>query len=218
MNYLELCQALAREMGVNAPASVIGQSGDAARIVNWVKEAWFEVQAADAEWDFLWKRVSFQTSAGTQQYTPSLNDVNVWDPKYFTVFKTSEGEATETALLHMPHWEYKREDVGVVEQQRPTHVIFIPNGDLILHPTPDATYTVQLAYWKHPVELSAASDTPVIPAFLHSMIVDKAMEYYGVYEEAPNIYQGAAMRYQQKLNHLLRRSAPMIAQGETPLA
>ena len=218
MNYLELCQAVAREMGVNEPASTTGQTGDALRIVNWVKNAWLEVQASSAEWNFLWKRVSFETTTGTKQYTPSTNDVNVWDTHYFTLYKTADGESTETALKVMPHYDFKREDVGTHENSRPTHVVLVPNGDILLYPTPDDAYTVQLAYWKHPVSLSANTDTPAIAEFLHGIIVDKAIEYYGVFEEAPNVYQGAALRYQQKLNRLLRSDSPMMAQGETPLA
>jgi len=218
MNFLELCQAVSREMGVNEVASTSGQTGDAKRIVEWVRNAWLEIQGASAEWNFLWKRVAFQTSSGTKQYTPSSSDVNVWDTHYFSVFKTSEGEDTETALRVMSHRDYKREDIGVPTESRPTHIILVPNGDMILYPTPDDAYTVQLAYYKHPVSLSADSDTPAIAAHFHSMIVDKAIEYYGVFEEAPNVYQGAALRYQQKFNRLLRSQSPMMAQGETPLA
>ena len=218
MNYLELCQAVAREMGVSEPASTSGQTGDARRIVEWVKNAWLEIQASSAEWNFLWKRVQFETLSGTSQYTPSLNDVNVWDKNYFTAFKTTEGEGTETPLVYMPHREYKRADVGTHESARPSHIVMMPNGDILLHPTPDDAYTVQLAYWKHPVTLSANTDTPAIPEFLHGIIVDKAIEYYGVYEEAPNVYQGASLRYQQKLNRLIRNSSPLMAQGEHPIA
>jgi hypothetical protein len=218
MNYLQLCQNVCQEVGINEIPSVTGQTGDAARIVNWVKNAWLEVQGASAEWNFLWKRVAFDSTAGVKQYTPAVSDVNVWDTQYFTLFKKSEGESTETALIVMPHHEFKREDVGTHDNQRPTHLIVVPNGDLILYPTPDDVYTVQLAYWKHPVELAANTDTPAIPSYLHSMIVDKAMEYYAAYEEAPNVYQGAATRYQQKLNRLLRMNSPLIALGETPLA
>ena len=46
MTYLELCQTLRREAGVSGvgPASVVDQSGEYLRLVEWIKAAWTEIQ------------------------------------------------------------------------------------------------------------------------------------------------------------------------------
>lgn len=50
------------------------------------------------------------------------------------------------------------------------------NGDtLSVYPTPDASYNIQLRYWRTPTEMSAGSDEPEIPSTYHHLLVSYAL-------------------------------------------
>lgn len=81
MNYLQLCQRACIECGVasgqaikTALPTVVGASGSLGRVVNWVNDAWVDIQEAHDDWDFmrssnlLGAGVAFQTIAGQASY------------------------------------------------------------------------------------------------------------------------------------------------------
>ena len=105
MNFLALCQRAAQECGVasgtaiqTALPTVVGATGSLGRIVNWVNDAWTDVQMAKDDWDWMRSSnllgggVSFQTVAGQPNYplggslpilvptTPSLVGLPVTPP------------------------------------------------------------------------------------------------------------------------------------------
>lgn len=217
MNYLQLCQAVAREVGVTEPAATANQTGDSKRIVEWVKRAWLEVQSEHPEWDFLWVRTEFDTVSGVTEYNPATT-VKRWDPESFTIYLKSDGESTERALPDQSYSDFKKADIGTKDNAYPNKVVVLPNNYLLLSPAPDAVYTIQCNYWKNPVELSADSDTPAVNAQYHNTIVDKALEYYYLFEQDAQMYQGANLRYQEGMVRMKQDYMPEITIQTTPLA
>lgn len=81
MNFLALCRRAATECGVASSIAVntalpttAGAVGSLARIVNWVNDAWTDIQCAHDDWDWmrssslLGAGVSFRTVAGQASY------------------------------------------------------------------------------------------------------------------------------------------------------
>ena len=56
--YLQLCQKLRQEceVGGTGPSAVTGQTGELARLVTWIADAYTELQQ---EYDWLWLRSEF---------------------------------------------------------------------------------------------------------------------------------------------------------------
>lgn len=210
MTYLELCQMVASKMGVTEPTTVVAQTGDAKRIVNWVKEAWLEIQSIGAvgqdhgSWKFLWGRTEFDTVAGTDEYSVSGIDVAKWDVDSFTIYLKSDGESKESRLSTMLYEDFKRINTGVDTNAKPSRLVVLPSGNLMLDPTPDAVYTIQGDYWLNPVALAADADVPACAAHHHYAIVNKALSYYYDFDEQLQSVQIEESRFQQKLSRLMQ--------------
>jgi hypothetical protein len=71
MNFLQLVQRTARECGVTGvgPTTVINQTGQAGRLVNWVNESWNDIQCAHQDWQWLRQTASFPSAAGQAIYS-----------------------------------------------------------------------------------------------------------------------------------------------------
>lgn len=217
MNFLQLCQAVAREIGVSEPTTTVSQTGDSKRIVEWVKRAWLDIQSDHHNWDFLWMRTEFDTVSGVTEYNPATT-VKTWDQNSFSIFLKSDGEGSERSLPAMLYSEYKTVDLGTSDDGYPNTVVVLPSNYLLFDPTPGAVYTVQCNYWKNPVELSANTDTPASHAQYHNIIVDKALEYYYLYEQDTALYQGANLRFQEGLSRMRQDYLPQLVVKPSPLA
>lgn len=111
MNFLQLCQRAIIECGVasNQAATVVlptvvGASGSVGRIVNWINDAWTDIQMDHDDWDWmrssniLGQGVSFQTVWGRASYPLGVNPGNVgvdvdsfgkWDRETLRCFTTA---------------------------------------------------------------------------------------------------------------------------------
>jgi hypothetical protein len=69
MNYLQLCQRVAQEAGIvgTFPTTTTGQTGELKRIVDWVAEAYTNLQN-ETNWRWLRKRAVFNTVANQREY------------------------------------------------------------------------------------------------------------------------------------------------------
>lgn len=139
MNFLALCQRAATECGVasgqaiqTAMPTTANATGSLARIVNWVSDAWTDIQMDFSDWEFmrssnlLGAGVSFQTVAGKASYPLGLpsdlggdfggdfglapGTVGVgpetfgkWDRETFRCYPTAVGYQGEMFLDEIPY-------------------------------------------------------------------------------------------------------------------
>lgn len=54
-------------------------------------------------------------------------------------------------------------------------VFTVVNSNLVLYPTPDAAYPLELRYYRLPVDMAVNGDTPDIPATYHHLLVRYAL-------------------------------------------
>jgi hypothetical protein len=104
MNFLQLCQRACTDCGVasNSPIAtmlptVVGATGSLGRVVNWVGDAWNELQEAHDDWD--WMRSSNILSAPNAQLTDSSGNLlfdSSGNPAYASGSGTTTGVAFQT--------------------------------------------------------------------------------------------------------------------------
>jgi hypothetical protein len=231
MNYLQLAQRLAVECGVagGGPSTVVGQAGMYAKLVNWVNDAWLEIQGMHDSWGWMRQPFAFNTVANTGDYPPAtttntvtglpLTDLRYWWPETFRCQRVSIGVQDEQWLVE---WEYQvfrntyRFNVQV--PGRPVVFAINPNAKVILlGQVPEDVFKVSGEYQQLPSSLSADTDTPGMPAHLHLAIVYKAMQFYGLYEAAPEVLSKGNTEFSRLMNQLEREQLQPIYLGN-PLA
>jgi hypothetical protein len=77
------------------------------------------------------------------------------------------------------------------EQVSPSFVAQRPDGVLVLDTTPETSGEIAFEYWRTPQVLALGADVPRLPDQYHLVIVYRAMLFYGLYENAPEMVQAA---------------------------
>ena len=231
MNYLQLAQRLAVECGVTGggPSAVTGQTGMYAKLVNWINDAWVEIQGMHDNWNWMREPFTFLTVANTGDYLPAsitntltaatMTDLRYWWKDTFRCQKQSIGVQDEQWLVE---WEYQvfrntyRFNLQVAG--RPVVFAIKPNGKAVmLGQIPNDVYEIMGEYQKLPSSLAANTDTPAMPTHLHMAIVYKAMQFYGLYEAAPEVLSKGNTEFSRLMNQLEREQLPELYLGN-PLA
>jgi len=221
MTNLELCQRLRAEAGIagSGPTTVVSQTGELGRIVDWVASANEEIQNAHATWKFLQESFSFSTVDGTQDYAPadvSLDDLANWKHSRVDDLTIYSAVADEQYLIYLPWNDFKGNYMfGSTRSQegRPTIVTVKPDNSLALWTTPDAVYTVTGEYYKKALD----ADEPLIPSQYHMIVVWRALMLYGAYSSAPDSYSHGEQEYKNLLRKLEFDQLNRIGYG-APLA
>lgn len=238
--FLKICQDVARECGVAGgadatpkPTAVTGNSGELNRVVNWVVDAYKEIQNAQ-NWRWLRKDFTFDTTSGTDSYAfGAVTDVD--DAALITRFKewrihdrrnppklflTSAGVGAQVFLswVRWDDFEYLYK-TGAIQAQtsQPIHITINPKDEIVLGLTPGDTYTVRGSYHKSPQILTNNDDIPEMPTLYHELIMYIAMGFYGLHESAPEVISRADAGKGRLMKQLIRNQSPPFRKG-TPLA
>ena len=226
MNYLELSQRLVQEAGIagGGPATVTGQTGIKKKVVDWIARAWTEIQNQQ-NWDFLWATTSFTTTVAQRDYDPVDNlqldpALSLFITDSFRIYTTSTGLSDQGSLEYVDWatWSTGTQGKGAVSSGKPSQFTILPDDTIRLNATPDLSYTIDFDYYRTPVELSANSDTPALPAQFHDIILYQAMIYYAAHEDAPELYQDANSELDLRMSELMKHSPPGIEITMRPLA
>lgn len=236
--YLQLANDLAREGGVSGSASSISstanQTGEALRIVNWVKQAHNEIQSRHANWRWMRSKWTYSitssndTFAGTDctdsRLSTTVTRFARWIPyddagaSNVKIYLTSGGVSGERWFTVIP-WAYfvalyRR---GTQNSGPPVHCSIDPQNKLVVGPVADATYTLSGEYQMSALEFSADGDTPEFPSRFHDLVWLRALEKYGRYHAAPEALSRSEVEGGRLLRELEQDQLPMISFAE-PLA
>jgi hypothetical protein len=231
MNYLQLAQRLAVECGVagGGPASVLGQTGMYQKLVNWINDAWVEIQGMHDNWNWMRQPFTFETVAEVGDYLPAtttntvtsalMTDLRYWWKDTFRCQKESIGVQDEQWLVE---WEYQvfrnTYRFNVQMSGRPVVFAIRPNGKAVmLGQIPNDVYQISGEYQTLPVSMTLDADVPAAPTHLHLAIVYKAMQFYGLYEAAPEVLSKGNTEFSRLMNQLEREQLPELYLGN-PLA
>lgn len=236
---MQLCQRACIECGVasgqailTALPTVTGASGSVGRVVNWVNDAWSDIQMEHDDWDFmrssslLGAGISFATVAGQASYPlgtgPGTVGVGVdafgkWDAGTFRVFPTAVGFSGETALDDIAFDAWRNSYMWGAQrtvQTRPVVIAVGADQSLCLGPPPNSLYTVTGDYFVAPSDMVADNDVPIgLPTRFHLLIVYRCMMKYGGYESAPEVYQRGSQEEAGTYAQLQAVRAPKIGFG-----
>ena len=225
MNLLQLVNQTRVECGVSGPtlASAQNLTGESARILAWVQQAWIDVQTSKEDWLFLREPFEFNTVAQQWEYTPAnagLTNFGNWKRDSFRASSVNNLYRDEQLMNYMD-WTTYRNLYRYANMRntlaRPVVVSITPNKDLAFGSTPDQIYTINGEYYTQPVSLSADTDIPGIPARFHMIIVYRAMMYYAGYESAPEVLSRGDFEYRRLYSRMEIDQLPTIVSGP-PLA
>lgn len=225
MNFLQLVNRTRHECGVSGAdlPSVTGATGEAGRIVDWVRSAWVDVQTAHEDWEFMRQPVEFNLTAQQQTYTAAnagLTDFGNWKRDSFRCSSVGNNYADEQLLNYMDFTTFRNlYQYGNMRNTfaRPVVVSVTPQKSLAFGSIPDQPYVIVGEYYTAPVELSLDADTPTLPVRFHMMIVYRAMMYYAGYEAAPEVYSRGELEFRRLMNRLEIDQMPTLVSGP-PLA
>lgn len=198
MNFLQLAQRVRQESGGVAgangtPSSVVSQTGQLKKIVDWTNDAWRDLWLTHDDW--LFRRGSFTLPlvASDNDYAASdasITDFSDWDDETFRIYLTATGVSDETFLSRMEYRVWR--DVWAVGTQtpgRPQQATVKPDKHLGFGAVPDAVYTVSGEYFRSFTDMTLDADTPTgLPSEFHMIIVYRALQKYAADEGAPEVY------------------------------
>lgn len=226
MNFLQLCQRARIEFGATgtdlSPVTVVNQTGEMRRIVNWINAAWMDIQTAHQDWQWLRTSCNFPTVAGQALYAPTtdigLTDFGMWARDAFRCYDTAAGIKSEMFLGYLDYENWRDSyQYGAFRsvQTRPMVITVSPAKELGLGPVPAAGYTILGDYFKAPSEMVADADIPALPAQYHMAIVYRAMMFYGRFEAAGEVYQAGELEFTKMMRRMTADRMPEIRMGGT---
>lgn len=222
MNFLQLVQRLASESGAGSPSTVVGQTGNNLRLVNWTNAAWMDIQSAHQDWNWLRTSLTpFATVAGQTTYSPtaapmSLTDFGMWDRDSFRVYETAAGIGSETFLTYRPYDIWRNTYlIGALRSttSRPDTVTVTPDNSLGFGPITAAGYSIVGDYFKLPSEMAADATTPILPVQYHMAIVYRAMMFYGAFYSATEVFQRGEAEFNKMMLRMTADRMPDILMG-----
>lgn len=212
--------------------TVVGASGSTGRVVNWINDAWTDIQMDHDDWDFmrsskiLGQGVSFTTIAGQASYPlgtgagtvgVAVDNFGKWDRETIWNYTTAVGFSDEINMDEIPFDVWRSTYMSNANRNvrtRPVAFAVGPDQSLCLGPNVNANYTVTGDYFVAPTEMVADTDIPVgIPTRFHMLIVYRAMMKYGGYESAPEVYQRGSQENDGMYAQLQTVRAPRIGWG-----
>lgn len=203
--FLQLVQDLHREAGCagNAPATVSGTlTGEAKRLVNWIKGSNLEIQNKWENWKFLRCTYSQTTTATVNTLAaptaPNALGAGMWD--YDTFFVTQSGDTVKMPLVCQEYSEVKTEIVDITPGV-PWRVVVMPDNSLRFEGTPDGAHTIEADFFREPLttELTSDGDTSSIPSRFHRVILGHALMAYAEYEGAQEIMSKGQRIYGEQM-------------------
>jgi hypothetical protein len=227
MNFLALCQRLRQECGISGsgPATVVSQTGNLKRIVDWTNTAWMDIQTTHQDWDWMRTSASFTTvtsqatyalGTGTGQVGVSTATFGKWARDTFRNYVTSVGTRSEVFMDYI-HYDTWRDSYmyGALRNTttRPLQMTIAPDKSVCLGPPPIAGYTITGDYFTAPYEMSADADIPSLPTQFHMAIIYRAMMAYGAYESAPEVYQRGELEFGKLMRRMTADRVPESTWG-----
>lgn len=222
------------EAAGSGPSAVAGQSGESLRSVNWVAQAYTELQERHQDWRWLRSTWTLNTVAGTDSYaytsatdsrlSATISRFSHWwpfdDNGHLNVksYLSSGGVGTEGYLIYLP-WSNFRSiyKIGTQNNSVPAHFTIDPQNKLVLGPKPNDVFVVSGEYQMSPQILADDGDTPEMPAQFHTLIVYDAMKKYGAAKGAPEVFQRGEYEGNKMLRTLEQNQRPAMQLAE-PLA
>ena len=215
--YLQLFQQAKRDCRISgsAPTTVSGNTGVLDRLVNWVSDAYIDLQNR-ADWRWLRHEFTCTTAADDGIYaygdctdvetSSAITRFSHWwlhdQDMPSRIYLSSDGVAGEYWMSYTT-WPYFKSVymIGTEVSGTPAIVSVDPLDRMRIGQRPDGVYVLTGDYQMSAQILSSDSDTPELPTQFHQLIVYLAMQKYGYIEGSPEVL----MRGQTEGNRMMRQ-------------
>jgi hypothetical protein len=212
MNFLALSQKVALKADLTSGmTTTISQVGVLAKIVDWVVDAYDEIQGAEKWWTFQTKRDSATMMTGVDNYAVSTffpNDFDFLHEKsvYYNIIGNFSGR------IDVISWEDFTETYLYValSPERPTVMAFDPTGQVYFNTSPDDNHVIRFDYQQRQQHFTANLDIPVLPEDYHDLIWRLALIKYGEHYGAAEVYVPAQDYYEDRMQLFKNQYLPKM--------
>jgi hypothetical protein len=206
MTFLELCQMTVQQSGTIKgvkPTTVTGQVDRLKQIVDFVREAYIDIQNAHRQWRWLQSRFIGSTLPGVRFYTgvSFTDEIDGVPVSRFSQwgFRQDGADvglssyrgsivAEEGPLRWFDIDRFYETQARGTQTPGPPQIYSIDNRNrLVISPIPDAIYTLRGKYRKSAQYLASDLDVPEMPSEFHTLIKDAALSYLEGFDEGPRI-------------------------------
>lgn len=205
-NFLALAQKLHQEAGLagSGPASVSSQSGMAKNVVDWINDAWYEIQSKRPNWRFMWRSDGLINTVANQRGY-DLAGLG------FDCFPVRDSfKRRQTGQLGTEEWMtwYEYENFrasclfGVERTGLPDSVTVDPSEYLQIDPVPTTDCQIRFEYYARPSYMSLNTDTPTLPVRYHDAIWILGLMKYSAYDENTALFQDSQRKYGTWMNRI----------------
>lgn len=233
MTFLELCKFTHRYLGGGqdlpgtAPTTTVGQTDYLFEIVNWINDAYSNIQQESRDWNWLRARATLPVVIATNTITRTTAQVTHTDYDYLLplvsngaifclIYDPTIGVGDQTYCNFIPYEEWRGwKDRGVLPSGKPGYFTIRPDFTIELSPKPDKNYTLIADYRKTLDVLSGDSDTPLMPSQYHESIAWQACLLWAAQRESPNKYEIFKKQYDDMLRRMKNEQIPDIRLDES---
>ena len=181
MNYLQLCNAVLREINEVEITNVTSTRGIQTSVADFINKAQRDIINSEVEWPFTVVNQSFTTTAGTSEYNRE-SDAKTVDYDSFTIQESPDTSERKLKYISFDEYLERRNEADTNPDSSARalseYVYTTPDNKIGLSPVPDAsTYTVRYYYYQTTSDMAANTDTPTVPERFHDVIVNRARYY-----------------------------------------
>lgn len=206
MNRLDLVRRLIAESGTSGLAlgTTANQKGDALNFVNWVDDAWLEIQGL-MNWPSLWEDAQVTIPASSSSVAGTLG--------HKRYVKDSMRLASGGRLIYVPWDEFRLSYPSVDAGASITEWTVRPDRSIAVNSQVEVDTVLQVERFRQPGRFTTDTDEPLLFSEHHMMIVWRGLMLYGGFDEAGVAYKRAAAEYAQ-MKRLAAGDLPAMQPGE----
>jgi len=180
MNYLQLCNAVLKELNEVEITNVSSTRGIQSAVKDFINKSQKDIINSELEWPFTYSSSTVTTVSGTGEYSLAA-DLKTVDQD--TVYIDLGGSKSLLPLEYLAYDEYIRDYLSLNSDPNDNHLaepsaFYITQElKLGLYPEPNGAYTVSYQYWSTHSDMVTNTDVPVVPERFHDIIVNRAKYY-----------------------------------------
>lgn len=186
---LSMSKKVAQDAGYSGTiASVTVVTGDAARIVQYVKDATAYIEAKWGDWRFLWGGLSAGTLMAGDLAIPAPVGHYRWDQDRLFF---------DNHLVTPITWDKFVPFAEMLTPGYPTQFVIMPDSSINMYPPADKEYSYSFSWYREPNELEADADEPLTPNRFRNAISSYALWLYAMYDDAAELAVKANSEYEK---------------------
>lgn len=206
MTYLELINAVLREINEVEITTVASTRGIQTSVKDFINKSQRDIINSELEWPFTIVSTTLTTVASQGEYAFPATAKTV----DFDTFTVQESATTEEDKLKFISFEEYMDRFNAIDtdptgnaEALPEYVYQTPDNKIGLSPIPDlSTYTVRYYYYATHSDMVVDADTPVIPERFHDVIINRARYYSHMLRSDVQFSQLALRDYEGGLNRM----------------